>query len=251
MKQILLMGVVGIRLLAPYHLNAQEVTLIAPGGMRCVTGKMMPDFESKTGHTVKVTIGSGGGTHQRVVHGDPFDLPVVQPPYQDVLESGNVVASSETPLATVPIVFFVRKGDPKPDISTPSAVKQMLLGVKSIGYPDGAAGSGAGLSFDEALKKLGIHEQVQGKTKLATGPALMALLTKGDVDIAVTFASEVTGTDVEVVGPVPQELSAPTALVGFVSSHASSAEAARAVLKYLSSPDAAADYKACGMIPSH
>jgi molybdate transport system substrate-binding protein len=251
MKQSFLMGVVGLGLFLPYQVNAQEVTLIAPGGMRCVTGKMAPEFEIKTGHPVKVTIGSGGGTHQRIVHGDAFDLPVVQPPYQDVLDSGNVIKSSETPLASVPIVFFVRKGDPKPDISTPNAVKQTLLAAKSIGYPDGAAGSGAGLSFDEALKKLGIYEEIKPKVKLATGPALMALLTKGDVDIAVTFASEVTGTDVEVVGPVPKDLSTPTALVAFVSSHAASPGAAQAVLKYLSSPDAAPAYKACGMIPSH
>jgi molybdate transport system substrate-binding protein len=219
--------------------------------MRCATGKLAPDFESKTGHAVKVTNGSGGGTHQRVVHGDAFDVPIVQPPYQDVLDSGNVVADTETPLATVPIVFFVRKGDSKPDISTPSAVKQALLSAKSIGYPDGAAGSGAGLSFDEALKKLEIYDQMQPKVKRATGPALMDLLEKGDVDIAVTFASEVTGANIEVVGQVPKELSTPTALVGFISSHAQSPEAARAVLKYLASPDAAAAYKTCGMTPSH
>lgn len=251
MKQQLFIALAGLGLFIPHQVSAQEVTLIAPGGMRCVTGKMATEFETKTGHAVKVTIGSGGGTHQRIVHGDAFDVPIVQPPYQDVLDSGNVIKSSETPLAAVPIVFFVRKGDPKPDISTPNAVKQTLLAVKAIGYPDGAAGSGAGLSFDEALKKLGIYEQIQPKVKLATGPALMALLSKGDVDIAVTFASEVTGTDVEVVGPVPNELSTPTSLVGFVSSHAASPEAAQAVLKYMSSPDAAPEYKACGMIPSH
>lgn len=251
MKQPLLVGIVGLALSVPCYVGAQEVTLIAPGGMRCAAGKMAPDFASKTGHPVKVTIGSGGGTHQRIVQGDAFDVPVVQPPYEDVLSSGNVIRSSLTPLASVPIVFFVRKGDPRPDVSTPDAVKRTLLAAKSIAYPNGAAGSGAGRSFDQALKKLGIYEQLQPRIKLATGPALMALLAKGDADIAVTFASEVTGTDVQVVGPVPRELSTPTALVGFVSSHAASPEAARAVLKYLASRDAARAYEACGMIPSH
>src|ERR1700687_234792 len=99
--------------------RAQEVTLVAPGGMRCAMDRMAPDFEHKSGHPVKVTIGSGGATHQQVVHGEPFDVPIVQPPYQDVIDSGNVVTGSETPLATVAIVVVVRKGPPQAAISPP------------------------------------------------------------------------------------------------------------------------------------
>ncbi len=68
---------------------AEEVTLIAPGGMRCPIDRMTPDFNRKTGHVLKATIGSGGATHQQVVRGVPFDVPIVQPPYQDVIASGN------------------------------------------------------------------------------------------------------------------------------------------------------------------
>ena len=69
-------------------------------------------------------------------------LPIVQPPYQDVIDSGNVVAKSETPLATVPIVVVVRKGDSKRDNSSPDAVKRLLLAAKANSYLDGAGGSG-------------------------------------------------------------------------------------------------------------
>ena len=64
-----------------------------------------------------------------------------------------------------------------------------------------------------------------------------------------TFASEINDPGVEVVGPLPREISTPTALVGFVSSHAKSPEAAKAVLSYLASADAAEAYKACAMLP--
>jgi len=73
---------------------AEEVTLVAPGGMRCPLDKMKPDYEKKTGNTLKATIGAGGATHKQVVQGAPFDVPVVQPPYIDVINSGNVVPSS-------------------------------------------------------------------------------------------------------------------------------------------------------------
>ena len=231
--------------------RAQEVTLVAPGGMRCAMDRMAPDFEHKSGHPVKVTIGSGGATHQQVVHGEPFDVPIVQPPYQDVIDSGNVVTGSETPLATVAIVVVVRTGDSKPDISTPDAVKRLLLAAKAISYPDGAGGLGgaAGVSFDKTLMKLGIFDEMKPKVKRIKGVSLMQLLTNGDIDFAVSFASEINDPGTEVVGPLPREISTPTSLVGFISAHAKSPETAKALLSYLSSPEAAVAYKACGMQP--
>ncbi len=231
--------------------QAQEVTLVAPGGMRCPIDRMKPDFEKKTGLTLKATIGAGGATHQQVVKGAPFDVPVVQPPYKDVIDSGNVVASTETPLATVAIVVVVRKGDPKPDISSADAVKRMLLAAKAISYPDGAGGQGgaAGVSFDATQSKLGIYEQMQPKVKRMQGVALLKLLTQGDIDVAITFASEVNDPGVDVVGPLPRDISTPTGLVGFISSHAKAPDAARTLLRYLSSADGAAAYRACAMTP--
>ena len=44
------------------NVRADEVTLIAPGGIRAPIQKMIPDFERKTGHMVKATFGSGNGT---------------------------------------------------------------------------------------------------------------------------------------------------------------------------------------------
>jgi molybdate transport system substrate-binding protein len=212
---------------------------------------MTPEFERKTGHTVKATVGAGGATHQQVVNGEPFDVPIVQPPYQDVIASGHVLAATETPLATVPMVVVVRKGSPKPDISTPEAVRNMLLAAKAISYPDGAGGRGgaAGVSFDATQKKLGIFDQVQPKVTRTRGVSLMQLVTRGDIDFAVTFSSEVNDSGVEAVGQLPREISTPTGLVGFISAHAKAPEAARALLSYLSSSDAATVYRACGMQP--
>jgi molybdate transport system substrate-binding protein len=250
-KYLLWSAIVALVLLNPHNARAQEVTLVAPGGMKCALDGMTPDFERKIGHPVKATIGSGGRTHQQVVQGEPFDVPIVQPPYKDVLASGNVIASSETPLATVAIVVVVRRGDSKPDISTPEAVKRMLLAAKAISYPDGAGGLGgaAGVSFDETLMKLGIFEQIKPKVKRVKGVRLMDLLTNGEIDFAVSFASEVNVPGVEVVGPLPMEISTPTSLVGFISTHANSPEGAKALLSYLSSSEAAVAYKACGMQP--
>ena len=231
--------------------TAQDLTLIAPGGMRCPVDRLVPSFEQKTGLKVKATIGAGGATHQQVVKGEVFDVPIVQPPYTDVLQSGHVAKETETPLASVAIVVAVRKGDPKPDISTADAVRRMLLAARAISYPDGAGGRGgaAGVSFDATQVKLGIYEQMKPKVKRVQGVSLMQLLVRRDIDVAITFSSEITDPNVEVVGPLPREISTPTELVGFVSAHTKTPEQARALLRYLSSADAAAAYKACAMLP--
>ena len=232
MKNLLSSSAVILTLCTSHSAWAEEVTLVAPGGMRCPIDRMTPDFERKTGHVLKATIGAGGATHQQVVRGAAFDVPVVQPPYQDVIASGNVIPGTETPLATVAIVVAVRKGERKPDISTPDAVKRMLLAAKAISYPDGNGGLGgaAGVSFDNTQTKLGIFEEMKPKVKRVQGVSLMQLLTRGDIDVAVTFASEVNDPGVEVVGALPREISTPTALVGFISSHAKAPDAARALL---------------------
>src|SRR5690242_6195518 len=148
-----------------------EVTLIAPGGARAAVEALIPGFEKKTGYKVKATFGSGGGTHKQVVNGDPFDVPIVQPPYQDVIDSGNVVKSSEKPLATVAVGVAVKQGAAKPDISSPEAVKKMFASAKSISYPNAAGGAAAGVTVDEMFKKLGIADQVGPKLKHAQGGA--------------------------------------------------------------------------------
>src|SRR5712671_1498784 len=92
--------------------GAAEVTLIAPGGIRAAIEQMIPAFELKTGHKVKATFGSGGGTKDRVIKGDLFDVPVVQPPIEPVLASGQVIKETETPLAVVWIGVAVKTGAP-------------------------------------------------------------------------------------------------------------------------------------------
>jgi molybdate transport system substrate-binding protein len=247
----MLTAVAAIVLLCSPAARAAEVTLIAPGGIRAAIQDLIPGFEQKTGHTVKASFGSGGGTHDQVVKGDPFDVPVVQPPYDDVIKSGNVVPASETPLATVAVGLAARTGAPHPDISTPEAVKKLFLSAKSISYPNSASGAAAGVTMNEAMQKLGIADAMKAKYVQAQGGAgAMALLAKGEVEIGLTFISEIiTEPGVEVVGPLPREIATPTALVAFLSSHAKQPDAAKALIAYLSGPEAASVYKKRGMQP--
>jgi molybdate transport system substrate-binding protein len=229
-----------------------EITLIAPGGIRAAIEQLIPSFERKTGRKVKATFGSGNGTKQQVARGEIFDVPIIQPPYPEVLASGNVVESSAKPLASIAVGVAVRKGEAKPDLSTAESVKRMLLAAKSISYPDPAGGAAAGVSFEETLKKLGIVEQLHAKIIRGQGGAgAMALVAKGEAEIGVTFLSEMADPGIDVAGPLPKDISTPTSLVGFISTHAKDPAGAKLLLDYLSSPEAAAAYRAQRMQPAH
>src|SRR5215467_1582245 len=251
--QHLLAAVIAVSLsCAAWPAHADEVSLVAPGGIQAAVQQLIPGFEKATGHTVKPTFGSGLGTKKQVADGVPFDVPIVQPPYPEVLASGHVVANSATPLAGVAVGVAVRSGARKPDISTPDAVKRLLLSVKSFSYPDPAGGAAAGVSFTKTLQQLGIADAVKSKIHLARGgAAAMEAVAKGEVEIGLTFYSEIlTEPGVEAVGTLPASICPPTSLVAFVSSHAKNPAAARALVQYLSSPGAAATYKKVGMQPA-
>jgi molybdate transport system substrate-binding protein len=229
------------------HARAQhEITLIAPNIIDGPIKELIPAFEAKTGRKINATFGAVVKTKDQIIHGEAVDVPLVEVPFDaEVIASGNVVAGSQTPLANVSIGVAVRKGAPKPDISTAEAVKRMLLAAKSIAYPDPSNGAAAGVSVDEALKKLGIAAQLQPKVKLAQGGArAMALVAGGEAEIGMTFLPGMADAGIEIVGPLPREVSPPTVVIGFVSSHAKDPAAAKELLTYLSSPEAAATYKA-------
>jgi molybdate transport system substrate-binding protein len=222
-----------------------EVTVIGPGGVRAAVEKLVPIFEAKTGYKIKATFGSGGGTHAQIVNGEVFDVVIVQPPYQDVIASGNVMKDTEKELATVAVGVAIKKGAPRPDISNAAAVRKLLLDAQSVSYPDPSGGAAAGVSFERTLKQLGIFEEVKAKYK----PGQPTLAAKGEVEVSVTFLSEIDDSGVDIIGPLPKDISTPTGLVAFVHTKAKNPAAARAFVQYLSGPEAAAVYKGLRMDP--
>jgi molybdate transport system substrate-binding protein len=217
-----------------------EITLIAPTGARLSVEQLAPAFEAKSGYKIKATFAASGLIKKKVIDGESFDLSILLMPIADALTTGNLVESSVTPLASVPIALAIKKGAPKPDISTPEELKRTLLAAKAISYPHGAPGALSGVLVDDTLNKLGITDQILPKVK----PGGIGAVVKGDVDFAFSF-------DVEIVGPLPAAVSTPAPMVAVLSSHAKNPAIAKQLLEYLSTPAAKAVYKSHGMIPAN
>lgn len=235
--------------IAPGARAQGEVSFLIPAPTKVVMDKLLPAFETKSGFKVNVTYGTSLGTRDQVTKGDPFDVPILRVPYPEALASGNIIPTSAKMIASFVVGVCVKKGAPKPDISTPDAVKRMLLGAKTITYPDPAAGT-AGARAQEMFEKLGITEQMKAKGAIVanSGPA-QASVASGDKDLCLAYVSDMRNPGVDVVGPLPAGAANTDDLIGFVSSHAKNPAAAKALLDFLSSPEAAPYYKEGGMAP--
>jgi molybdate transport system substrate-binding protein len=254
----LILAIAAVLLLSASGARAQsEITLLAPGPLgRETIDKLVANFEAKTGDKVKVTYGQGSrdtppyGTRQLVARGQAQDVSIIFAPYPQAVNSGNVDRKTATTVARLLLGVTVKKGAPKPDISTPAALKKTLLAAKSIVIVDPAQGTLGGEAMD-ALKKLGIAEQVKPKMKIVEGsPVAEEMVAKGEAELFLgPQVSDRLREGVELVGGVPRSAATPVDAVGYVSTHAKDPKAAKALLAYLASPEAEAAYKAAGMLP--
>jgi molybdate transport system substrate-binding protein len=241
-----------------------EITLLAPGPSRAPIDKIVANFQAKTNYKVKVTYVNGLATRQTVAKGQPLDVSLIIAPFPGAIASGSIIPSSATPVAGILTAVAVPKGAPKPNISSPAAVKKALLAAKSIGYEDPDF-TVAGQGPVEAFNKLGITEQVAAKSKVELGPGgqgvaptaaegvvkTNARLAKGEIDIGLLMLSDMLPDKdkYDIVGVLPRAICTPVAMVGFISTHASDPEGAKALLQYLASPDAQAIFKEAGYEP--
>src|SRR5206468_9701564 len=121
--------------------------------------KIVPGFEAKTGYKVKLRIGNGVGTKQEAERGEPYDVFVILPPYDAAMKSGNLDPKTATTLGYFVLGLTVKKGTPLPNISTADSVKRALMSMATVDPAQGSVGTATG----EAMKKMGITEQVIGK----------------------------------------------------------------------------------------
>jgi molybdate transport system substrate-binding protein len=226
-----------------------EVTLLAPNPFRRTLDKVTGGFEPKTGYKLKVTLGRGVGTRQQVARGEMFDVSIILPPYPEALASGNIDPKSATVLARLVLAVGVKKGAAKPDVSSAEALKRTLLAAKTIAYVDPTIGSD-GAATRDALQKMGVLEQISAKTKIAGTASVSAeLVGKGEAELCIFYRNEMgENPNVDVVGALPAEFAPPTDIVAFISTHASDAKAAKALVDYLASAESEAVYEKDGLL---
>jgi len=161
---------------------------------------------------------------------------------------GTVIAGSTTDVARVGIGVAVREGAPKPDISTPEAVKRTMLEVKSVAYMDPSKGGTSGIHFTKVLEHMGILAAVQPKAVLVDTGFAAERVAKGEAEIVVHQISEILPVKgVTLIGPLPQEIQKVTVYSAAVAATSEVKEHARGLIASLTTPAARAKFSAVGL----
>jgi molybdate transport system substrate-binding protein len=237
---------------APRGAAGAEIKVLTAGAFKQVLLALLPDFERTSGHKVTVENDTVGALTKRIAGGEAFDLAVLTPKaVDDLAKEGKFAAGSRVNLARVGVGVVVKDGTPKPDISSVAAFKQALLAAKSVAYIDPAAGGSSGIYVAGLLDKLGIAAEVKPKAKLIPGGAVAEHVARGEAELGIHQISEILPVKgITLVGPLPAEIQNYTVYAAGVGAHAKESDAAKALLKTLTSPAAAEVLKSKGMEPA-
>ncbi len=231
--------------------QAEEIHALITTAMETAIAELVPSFERGSGNTVSVSYGPSGAVARRFGGGEPADIVVIDSNAIDDLIKQGKLLPGRTDLAQTGIGIAVRKGAPKPDVSTPDALKRALLAAKSIGY---TSPTGGGITVAPVLKlldTLGISAEVAPKTKFAAGGPngrVSVLVSSGEAEIGLQQVSELmSNPDVEVIGMLPPQLQRLTVYSAGVTVSAKRPDGARALIQFLATPEAKAVYKTKGL----
>jgi molybdate transport system substrate-binding protein len=233
--------------------SAAEIKVFSTIGVKGVLEDLIPKFEKQTGHKLNVTWSTAALLAKRVQAGEQADaLILIKGDIASLLKDGKIVPGTDTQFGQSIFAIGVKAGMTKPDISSPEALKKALLTAKGVSYSNPASGGASGVYIAKQIEKMGITEQLKDKTKFPpSGGFSGTLLISGEADIAVQSKPELLHVPgVEVVGPLPGDMAFTVVYAAGVQTGAAQAEAAKALVNYLKSPEAQAVFKAMGYDPA-
>jgi molybdate transport system substrate-binding protein len=227
-----------------------DLVVFSTIGVRSAAEQLFAQFDKASGHTLAVTWGTAPMLVKRIEDGDTADVVVLSRAGIDALQKqGRIAPGTDTALASSGVGIAVKAGAPKPDISTPEALKRTLLNAKSISYSEPSAGGASGVYFAKLLERMGIAEQMKPKTKYPPPGGFSAnLLMTGEAELAVQQKPELLHVaGAEVIGLLPGDLNVITEFAAAIMAAGKNAELATAAIKMLKSPEAAAVFRAKGL----
>jgi molybdate transport system substrate-binding protein len=246
----LMFGAVALLLPArPTPAQTAELHVMISDGLKSVVEELTPQIEKATARKLAIEFNSSKNLREKIEGGEAFDATFLTADVlDDLIQKGKIVAGTRADVARTGIGVGVRAGAPKPDVSTPDALKRALLAAKSISFnPTGASAAPTFGIFEH----LGIADAVKPKLVLdkeAGRP--QKNVAEGKVELVISLIPEIKFfPGVDLAGPMPGELQSYVKFAGGVALNGRDAEGAKRMLQFLTGRSAAEVMKAKGMEP--
>src|SRR5262245_31064937 len=227
--------------------QAGDITVMTSAAFKEAYDQLVPRFESLSGHRVVTIQAPTVDMLTRLKAGEIVDLVIMAGPAIDTLiEAGKIVPGSRADLARSGIGVAVRKGAAKPDIGSADALKHALLAASSVAYSTGPSG----VYLVGLFERMGIADALKSKVKQVKGEPVGAVVARGDAEIGFQQVSELLPvTGIDFLGPLPPEIQEITVFAAGLHANAKEPDGAKALVKFLTAPDAAPVIKKTGMQP--
>ena len=223
-----------------------EIKVLSSIATREAYLELVPQFEKSSHHRVATTWSGTTAIMQKMAAGETCDLVIISNPELDELtRQGKIVAGSRVALAKSGIGIAVRKGAPRPDVSTASALKQALLAAKTVGYTSGPSG----VYMAALIERMGIAAAMKGKHRgVPSCGTIGTIVASGEAEIGFQQVSELVHiAGIDYIGPLPPEVQCVTVFCCGLHARAAKPDAARELQQFLGSPEAAAVMKRHGL----
>jgi molybdate transport system substrate-binding protein len=228
--------------------QAAEIKVLSGNGAKAAVRELCTQFERATGNKINLHFEVNADIQKKIEAGEAFDVAVLNPPVIEALsKEAKIVTGSRADIGRAGLGVAVREGSPKPDISSVDAFRRTLLAAKAVAYP----GKGAsGLYFVSLLDRMGIKAGMQSKLKPMEAEDTVEVVARGDADLVVVVATRIVDVGgVDMVGPIPEELQTKIGFAAGLSTSAKEPDAAKALIRFLTAPSAAATLRAKGVDP--
>src|SRR5215813_8980480 len=210
--------------------GAADIKVISAGAVRGLIAGIIADYSRQTGHKFEFKVGTTGQLRAIIASGEPADLIIASAPLMAELEaSGKMLPGSRADLGRVGIGVAIREGANAPDLSTPDAFKQTLIGARSVAYTDPREGGTSSTYVMGVLDRFGLVDVVGKKAVLTKGGhEAVEKVARGEAEIAVTLISEIVPVKgARLAAAVPQALQLYTVYAAAIPASSADPDAAR------------------------
>ena len=228
--------------------DTAEIKVISTGSFKEVLGELAPAFEKSTGHKVTAIFAGTDDIVRRLGAGETLDIVIAPAVWiDDLIKRGLVVADSRADVARSGIGAATRAGAPRIDIGSADGFKNGLLGAKSIVLSAGVSG----IYLNGLFQRWGVAGELKPKITTLPGSIEVAgALVRGEAEVGFLQVSELLSVKgIVFLGPLPADIQEMTAITAGFGKAAGAPEAARALVKFLMSPETAPAKRKTGLEP--
>jgi molybdate transport system substrate-binding protein len=229
-----------------------EIRIVSTTAMKTSIDELAPIFERETGHKAAFAFGPSQRITRQVSEGEQNDVTITSDHgLENLIKQGRIVAGTRADLASSAMALAVQMGAKRPDISSAEKFKEALLAAKSLGMSNPVGGGQSGKNLEAIFDKLGITEAMKAKSTYGPGgPAGLIgfYLLRKEVEIGIQQLPELMAVSgIDIIGPLPPDIQSMTVFSAGLSNAAKEPEAAKALIKFLTTPTAKALFKSKGM----